>query len=247
MAAALGTPVVAAGLVGAIGVRGSLLVRATAEVRTPRAEQLSFILVALGYQACLNAAPFVLERTLVQAPGLVGAFVITSSYYRFASVLAGGFTTPALVRLSQAWARRDAAGFSEMLRTSVVGVAVASGVATVAAAVASPIVLPLLYGRDPDVPTSVVVGLTASTVLATTAAVAGTALMAAHRAVTAATLWLSGAVFVLAVVALDPGLGVVTSVGLVTGPAVVLVGVGVAITRAGRALGKGSSSQPDPA
>ncbi|WP_076260294.1 hypothetical protein [Intrasporangium flavum] len=236
LAAALGGPVLVAGLVGAVrGLTQTGPIPGGSSSEEPKAEQLAFVLVALGYQACLNAAPFVLERKLLDAPALIGAFVVTSSYYRFASVLAAGFTTPALVRLSHARARGDMAGFSVMRRRASLAAMAVSALATAAAAGASPIALPLLYGQAPDVPPVVVVGLAASTVVATTAAVAGTALLASRRAGAASVLWILGASVLLVLVALDPGLGWVTAVGLVAGPSVVLAGTLILGRRADRA------------
>jgi O-antigen/teichoic acid export membrane protein len=239
---AVGAPILVAGTLGVL-VPASTRSRPSPAVTHKgvdagqRTEQLSFIVVAVGYQVCLNAAPIVLEWRVGQtAPESVGAFVVASSYYRLASVLAGGYATPALVALSRAWARRDVQAFSGEFRRAVFGVSMMAAAATTAAAAVAPLLLPLLYGRRPEVEPTVLVALATSTVVAAAAAVAGTALMAVGRASTAAACWLAGAVVLLTVVALDDRISELTALGTVAAPTLTLAGVLLAVRRLRRGL-----------
>lgn len=248
---AVGAPILLAGGVGVL-MRASARPRPFAPVTRGaleaghRGEQLSFILVAVGYQVCLNAAPIVLEWRVGQtAPESVGAFVVASSYYRLASVLAGGYATPALVALSRAWALRDVQAFSGQFRRAVFGVSMMAAAATVAAAAAAPLLLPLLYGRRPDVEPTVLVALAISTVVAAAAAVAGTALMAVGRASTAAACWFAGGTVLLTVVALDHEISALTALGIAAGPALTLAGVLLAVQRLRRGLRREGATQAD--
>ncbi|MGO4663035.1 lipopolysaccharide biosynthesis protein [Terrabacter sp. 2TAF16] len=225
MACAVGIPILLAGAIGVMANRR----RPTATLsQTPnmdvRGEQLSFVLVALCYQLCLNGAPLVLDwRVGGSAPATVGAFVVASSYFRLASVITGGFTTPALVSLSRSWASGQLDEFSRDLRQAVRAVTVLATVASGLAMACAPLALPLFYGRNPDVSLGIAAALAMSTVAATASAVAGTGLIAAGRAPWAALCWALGAICMVALVSFDDGIGVATAVGLLAGPGLVLI------------------------
>ncbi|GAB2766296.1 hypothetical protein GCM10027039_29140 [Terrabacter koreensis] len=245
---AIGLPILLAGALGLSRLRGTpskgpdMLARAATPKRTrnaagtraaDRVEHIGFVLVAVGYQVSLNAAPIILERRLGGTPEFeaVGAFVIANSYYRLASVLAGGFATPALISLSQTWARRDAQAFARHLRRAVIGVTLVASAATMLAAALSPLALPLFYGRSPELATVVTIALASSTVVATAAAVTGTALMASGKAATAACCWLAGSLALTALIAADSDLSVMTAVGLLAGPCLTLSAMSAAVRR----------------
>jgi O-antigen/teichoic acid export membrane protein len=206
-----------------VGVRGS----------SPQSfEQLTFVLVAAGYQVCLNSAPLVLAWRL--EPGLrvaVGAFVIASSYYRLAAVLGGGFATQTLVSLSRLWAAGQQAAFAKQLVRGVLGAGAVTAAATAAAAAAGPWVVPLLNGRDPHISGVVVAALAVSTVLATAASVATAGLMASHHGRSAAVWWMAGSAAHVAVLAMADTIGPTTAVALLVGPGIVLVGVATTMAR----------------
>ncbi|WP_156035504.1 lipopolysaccharide biosynthesis protein [Terrabacter tumescens] len=225
MACAVGVPTLLAGALAAMANPGGQKVSLTQKRSTDvRGEQLSFVVVALGYQVCLSGAPLVIDwRVGESAPATVGAFVVVSSYFRLASVLAGGFTTPALVSLSRSWAQGELGEFSRGLRRGVRGVSIVSGVASGLAVICAPIALPLFYGRKPDVSLVIALALALSTVAATAAAVAGTGLIAAGRAPWAGMCWVLGAGCMVGLVSLDAEIGLATGVGLLAGPGVVLV------------------------
>lgn len=201
--------------------------RTAIEASSERREQFAFVIIAAGYQVCLNAAPIVLEWRLgaTADAALIGAFVVANSYFRLASVLTGGFATPTLVRLSAAQARGDETAFGRDLRRALLGVTATAGLATITSIVMAPVVLSLVYGRSLLLAPIVSAALAVSTVAAAVAAVTGTALMAIGDAGAAARWWALGAVTLLVIVALDDHLSGLTAAGLVMGPAVTLGGM----------------------
>lgn len=225
MACAVGIPILLAGALGAMARRGvAPVILSHAPNMDVRGEQLSFVLIALGYQVCLNGAPLVLDwRVGESAPATVGAFVVASSYFRLASVLAGGFTTPALVSLSRSWAFGELGEFSRGLGRAVRGVAIVAAAASGMAVAFAPLALTLFYGRNPGVSLGIALALATSTVAATASAVAGTGLIAAGRARWAALCWILGAACMVGLVSLDAQIGLATGVGLVAGPGLVLI------------------------
>lgn len=197
-----------------------------------RGEQLAFVFVALAYQVCLGGAPLVLDwRIGVSDPSAVGAFVVASSYFRLATVVAGGFATPALLGLTRAHARGDYRQFSAIFGKSVGGVAAVAGGASCAALLGAPVALPVLYGRPIDIGAGIAIAIAGSSVLATTATVAGSGLMALNRAGAAAVFWMTGAVCLVLLVSIDTEIGAGTVVGTVAGPGVALAGLLVVAIR----------------
>ena len=189
-------------------------------------EQAAFVLVAVGYQLCLNAAPLVLAwRVDAASHETVGAFVITSSYYRVAAVLGAGYATHTLVSLSALWSAGSREQFRQVLRRGVLSATVVTAAATILVAALGPVAVPLLNGRDPEIPLVVVAALALSTVLATAAAVATTGLMAAQRGSASAVWWLTGAGVHLFLLATTTTIGGTVALALVAGPAIVLVAV----------------------
>lgn len=240
LAASIGGPILVAGLAGVQAASRkptSTVGPGGAKSPSPpqpsgRAEPLAFIFVALGYQVCLNSPALVLEaRVGAAAATSVGAFVVASSYFRLASVLAAGYATHALASLSHAWGIRDFDGFHRLLRKALVGATTMSALTTAVAAAVSPLALPLFYGRDPHLGRMVLASLAISTVIATVAAVSATALMAVGHGASAAAWWLFGGIVLTLVIAFDQDLGALTAIGLTAGPAVALCGLLITTAR----------------
>lgn len=189
-------------------------------------EQATFVLVAVGYQLCLNAAPLVLAWRLdATSHQTIGAFVITSSYYRVAAVLGAGYATHTLVTLSALWSSGSREQFRQGLWRGVISATAVTTAATVGAAALGPIAVPLLNGRDPEIPLVVLAALAVSTVVATAAAVATTGLMASQRGSASAAWWLLGAGVQLVLLATTTRIGGTVALALLAGPVIVLVGV----------------------
>ncbi|WP_344139158.1 hypothetical protein [Pedococcus bigeumensis] len=231
LGSAVGVPVVVSALVGLtlqpIQVRRHAAVLGLRGLSGPgESEQAAFVLVAVGYQLCLNAAPLVLAwRADAASHAAIGAFVITSSYYRVAAVLGAGYATHTLVTLSSLWSGGSYGQFKRGLRRGVISATAVTVAATAGAGALGPIAVPLLNGRDPKIPLVVLTGLAVSTVLATAAAVATTGLMASQRGSAAAGWWLAGAAVHLLILVTTTSIGGTVALALVAGPAIVLAGV----------------------
>jgi hypothetical protein len=163
------------------------------------------MLYALGYQACVNGLPLVLEwRAGGRLPALTGAFVVANSYFRAALIIAGGLLVQALTTLSVTWGMGDRLAFSAALRRATFrSVCLALGSSAVAL-VAAPYVLPLLYGGPLGLPVQASVALASSTVLVVVAAVQTIGLLAMGQGWRAVAAWSSGAVAMLAVALILP-------------------------------------------
>jgi O-antigen/teichoic acid export membrane protein len=247
LAGSVGAPTIVTGLVGLRLRREYPVITGTSGRER---EHLTFILVAAGYQLCLNSAPLVLAWRLDPTTRVgVGAFVIASSYYRLASILGGGFATQTLVSLSQLWAQGQREDFRGQLARGVLGAGVVTAAATVGVLLLGPVAVPLLNGRDPELDAPVVAALAVSTVLATAAAVATTALMASRHGRSAAAWWIGGALVHVSLMALSKDIGVTTAVALLAGPAIVLTGILTTTARVLRrsAVGRDPRASRSPA
>lgn len=197
-----------------------------AEVETQGREQLSFIVVLLGYQACLNLAPLLLAARTGNA-----AFGNANAYFRTPLVMLGGIYTHGLVGLSHAWGAGNLPQFRATLRGALRRTAVLMVAVSAAVSAAAPIALRVLYHPRPDLPLPVFAALAVSGVLAGLAVVTGLALQASGRADTAATAWLAAGIVTTAAFAVSNGTDGVAVAGLVLGPLLALVAMTLAVRR----------------
>jgi O-antigen/teichoic acid export membrane protein len=195
-------------------------------------EHLSFAVMSVAYQVCLNGPALVLEWRLgTSRPETVGAFVAASTYLRAPSLLIGGISTHALVTLSRTWASPHRAVFNSHLSALFRRAAVISAPAIVVALGASPWVLPLYYGKPTNLPPVLLAALALSTMMAIAGAVGGAPLFAAELGAHAAAAWAAGAALTACFVVVAPGLGLWMSVGLVLGPFVAAIWIFALVSR----------------
>ena len=206
-----------------------------AVARGPRrlvsADQVAFLLVSLGFQACLNG-PALVVGWREHTQSVVGAFVAASTYFRAPTILMGGIVTHALVALSHAWATDDAPAFRAAARRAMITATGLTAAVVAVLAALEPVVLRVYYGHAVHLPTAVLVGLAVSSVLTVAGGVAVQPLLASGRNVAAGAAWASAAIVTLIIVALPAHLGATTAVGLIAGP---LVAVAVVAARSGLA------------
>lgn len=192
LAAAVGLPLFAGGL-------WALVHQHRAFQREPacveEGEHAAFVMYALGYQACVNALPLVLEW---RSGEMTGPFVVANSYFRAALIVVGGVLVHALTNLSLIWGRGDRKGFDVALRRVTVRSVLLAACASLAALAAAPFLLPLLYGGPLGLETRTGLALASSTVLAVAAAAQATGLLAAGRPWRAVVAWAAGTVAMLA-------------------------------------------------
>jgi len=217
--AAVGAPLVVAALVGLRWRIPAVDDEATSSAPV-RWEQLAFVLVALGFQGCVNLAALLIEaRVGATQPGATGQFVAASTYFRVPLLLTGGVLTSALVVLSTAWVDRDLTRFHRSLRRSTWQVGLLTTVPSLVLLLLAPVLLPVYYGSDLDLPWVLLLGLASSTILAALGAALTQSLLATGRSVWAGLVWIvSAAVTVVALLA-TPSLGPSTAFALMIGPA----------------------------
>jgi hypothetical protein len=221
---AVGLPLVFAALAGSL-VRVPLESPRRGATAPAASEQLSFVLVAVGFQVCLNGAPLLLEwRSGSTAPAAVGAFVAASTYFRAPSLLVGGISTHAIVELSHAWGAMDLVRFRTARSAAMRQVFWLLGLSCFLMTVLAPIALHAYYGAKVDLPLTVLLALPLSTVIAVTAAIAVQPLLAAGHGGAAGALWLAGACVTCLFLAVSSELDDWTGVALVAGPTLTLIG-----------------------
>ncbi len=190
----------------------------------PRTEHLSFVLVALGYQACLSGPVLLLGwRIGAVEPELIGAFVLASSVFRAPAVAAGGTFVGGMTSLSRAWGAADADAFASGRRRMVLQVVLFTVLASALISLVAPFVLPLLYGGSLRLPLEVYLGLILSTVVAVVANAFTVALLAAERGSAGAIAWLAGASCTVALLLFVAPTWPWITTALVVGPVVTLV------------------------
>lgn len=218
---AVGLPTLLAGAVAALMTRGR---DATSPEETrggplSPSPHLSFVVVACGYQACLNGPPLLLGWG---APSLtsaaLGAFVVANTWFRSPTILTGGTSVHALGVLTRTWSTGDRDGFARHLRRSLgVAATTAAGASAVCLA-AAPLALPLLYGTETGLDARLALALACSTVLSVAAVMVGTALLAIGHGADAAVAWMVGALLTSALVLTSGGLTGVLNLAIVLGP-----------------------------
>jgi O-antigen/teichoic acid export membrane protein len=195
------------------------------------ADQIAFMIVSLGFQACLNL-PALLVGWRARSQDVIGAFVAANTYFRAPTILMGGIATYALVALSHAWGAGDFDSFRRLTRRTVRGAALATGAAVLLVAAAEPVLLRLYYGRDPHLPGLLLTALAVSSVLTVIGGIAVQPLLAMGRDRVAAGSWLLASAVTSALVCASNGTDAVASIGLIAGPAVAVVVAIPALRRA---------------
>jgi hypothetical protein len=229
--AAAGVPLVCAALAAAV-VHTTFTERPTDQLEdSTGTEQLSFIVVLLGYQGCLNLAPL-----LVSARTGSAAFGNANAYFRTPLVMLGGLYTHGLVDLSHAWGAGDLVRFRQSLRNALRRTVLLLGALTAATSVAAPLALRILY-HSPHLPLPVYVALAVSGVLAGVAVVAGLALQASGHAGQAALAWLAAGVVTVSSFTASSGSDALAVAGLLAGPLIALVAITLAVRRLVRTMG----------
>ena len=227
---AIGLPLVAsAGAAHVLGGRG----RVTEPRGLPPAfEQVSFVVIALGYTASLNLPPVALSwKISSQNSDFVGAFVIASSWMRLPTILIGTFTVSALVGLSRAVARGSVTDFRRgLVRSGGACLGLAFVGAAVCGLTAGPATT-LLYGSRVTLPSHATAYLAASTVLAITCAWLSVPLMALRRPHSAAPIWAVGSALVLLTLVLLPP-GRLITIGLIGPLLITTVLLALSVSRA---------------
>jgi O-antigen/teichoic acid export membrane protein len=190
-------------------------------------EQAGFILVALGYQFALSAAPLLLQWR--GEATVTGAFVLATSYFRAPAILVGGIVIQAMSVLSSASSAGLTTSFRREARRMLSRVLVLSGAATALGAALAPVALPVLFGEPLGLPLFTFVALGLSTVIAVCAGACTSSLLAANRAGPAVVAWLLGSLALsLSADALPPQVGVM-GWALLAGPVVTLVVAGLVL------------------
>jgi O-antigen/teichoic acid export membrane protein len=184
---------------------------------------MALVVVAVGYQACLNGPPLVLGwRSSEFTASELGAFVVANTWFRTPTILIGGLSIHALTELSRAWGPHGSPHLMEVAKPLFLRAGLVALAATVACAVSSPLAFRLLLGGSTGVPAALLAALGVSTVLAVGAVMTGTALIAADDGRSAALAWATGgASTVLGVLASD-GQSELLGPALVLGPAISL-------------------------
>lgn len=186
-------------------------------------EQLAFVMVSVGYQVCLQAAVLLLGwRAGAGRPAVVGAFGAVNSYFRTPTVLMGGIATHALVMLSRAWGAADAAGMRTALRRAMRNGLVVGLGGTILLCVMAPVVLPIYYHHQLELPLYLMAGLAVSTVLTVLAAILVQPLLASAHGGTAGLAWLAGGATTVVMFALSSGTDGLAAAALICGPSVAL-------------------------
>lgn len=228
---AVGGPLIFSAAVGAVVRTHRRDSSSDASRRTGRLEQVWFVVVALGCQACLNAPPLILGLRGHVGAAEIGAFVAATTYFRAPTVLVGGVITHALVALSEAWGREDQVALYRLERRFERGLLAALLPAVGILSAGAPILLPLYYGHRLDLAVVVLAGLVASSVVASYALLLTQSLLAVGRSAAAARSWTIGALSTVVVLAISPTLGWLAAGGLAIGPCVVATCVAATLRR----------------
>jgi O-antigen/teichoic acid export membrane protein len=207
----------------------------------PAFEHLSFVVIALGYQAALNLPPVALSWKIPSHDReFVGAFVIANSWMRLPTILVGTITVSALVGLSRAAGRGSALDFRHGLVRSGAACLTVAGVGAVLCAATIGPATTLLYGSDVRLPAHGTFYLALSTALAITCSWLSVPLMALRHSQHAAWIWSAGSALVLVTLVALPARQLITW-GLVAPLAVTTVALTVSLVRR-----RGSWAAPNP-
>ena len=228
---AVGGPLLISALVGLIWRIPSL--RSDSPQSIPvRWEQLAFVMVALGFQGCVNLAALLIEARFGSTqPGVTGQFVAASTYLRTPLMLTGGVLTAALVLLSTAYVDGDRQDFVLARRRSTRQVVLLTAAPSVVLLAVAPWLLPIYYGSSFTLPWVLLAGMAASTVLASLGSAYTQPLLATGRSVAAGLMWLGAAVITVVALLAMPDLGVGTALAVVAGPLVAATLLGVLVGR----------------
>jgi hypothetical protein len=220
----------------AASVKANPTARPEAPEETAPVEQLAFIGVSLGYQACLSAAGLLLSVRLHHSD-LGNA----QTYFRAPTVAMGGITTHTLVSMSHAWGEADLPRFRQAMRTGVRNTAIVITALTAGITLVAPVVLPILYQPHLHLPWPVLGALAGSSVIAAVGSVSSLSLLAAGRGARASAAWLIGAAVTVGAFTVSSGTDATAVVGLLLGPAIALVLIVLAVRQL---LHKGAAASP---
>lgn len=219
--AAVGVPLLVASAAGIAAPSSHSTATEFGPRRLVTREQLAFIAVSAGFQACVNA-PTLLVQWRTSTAGAVGAFVAANTYFRAPTILMGGIATHALVALSHAYGVGDERTFRALRLAAMRNVAVVTGTAIAAESALAPVLLPAYYGSNTGLPTALLVGLAVSSLLAVLAGIAVQPLLAGARTGSAAGAWVLGGAVCCGLFALSKGTDTLAVVALISGPAAAL-------------------------